>query len=506
MAEVLYHKEKPLGPKLELHIAPEGLALVGRGGKESLEYAPMGDIAGVTVTKRGRKACLTVSFGPLRPAWVLQSLPALSAQWAESVIGEELGAHKKRGRKEYTQKVPLDRLSDSCAAIMAGKDDHTAVDLCDFLLVQGVLHEVSDVHIDPYSEDVVVRFRLDGILRDVARLDSGIKPRLTARLKVISHLATFRKAIAQEGRAALKINGRTVDFRFSAIPTIHGEKIAVRVFDPAKSIFEISDLGMSSQMLADFEAMLMQPQGTILLTGPAGSGKTTTMYAALNFLRENRKSLSSIATVEDPVEYDLRVVNQTQVNSASGLTFANALRTVLRQDPEVIMIGEIRDRETADIAVQAGLTGHMILSTVHARSAAGVPLRLVDLGVEPYLLTSSLTAVISQRLVRKVCKSCAVEHNPTSEEVEKLGVASGERFYAGSGCDKCAGTGYAGRIGVFQLAPISQALRELVMKRCSITEIEAQIERDGTRTLLHDGLAKAKAGVTTLEELLRVIG
>lgn len=506
MTEVLYHKEKIIGPKMELHMASDGLVLVGCDGKESVDYAPLGDITDVAVTKRGRRACLTVSFGTLRPAWVVQRLPALSAEWAESVINEELGAHKKRGRAEYTQRVPLDSLTDSCKAIIAGKDNHAAVDLCDFLLVQGVLHEVSDIHFDPYSEDVVVRFRLDGVLRDVARLDSSIKPHLTARLKVISHLATFRKAIAQEGRAALKIDGRTVDFRFSALPTIHGEKIAVRVFDPAKSIFEIADLGMSAKMLADFESMLMQPQGTILLTGPAGSGKTTTMYAALNFLRENRRNLSSIATVEDPVEYDLQVVNQTQVNSASGLTFANALRTVLRQDPEVIMIGEIRDRETADIAVQAGLTGHLILSTVHARSAAGVPLRLVDLGVEPYLLTSSLSAVISQRLVRKVCKSCAGEHTPTSEEVEKLGVGSNEKFYTGRGCAQCGETGYAGRSGVFQLVPISQALRELIMQRCSITEIEAQIERDGTQSLLHDGLAKAKAGITTLEELLRVIG
>jgi type II secretory ATPase GspE/PulE/Tfp pilus assembly ATPase PilB-like protein len=389
---------------------------------------------------------------------------------------------------------------------MANENSHSVVDLCDFLLVQGVLHEVSDVHFDPYGAAVVVRFRLDGVLRDIVRLDSRIKARLTARLKVVSRLATFKKAVAQEGRAALKIGERTVDFRFSSLPTIHGEKVAVRVFDPAKSIFQIGDLGMSPQMLADFEGLLMRPQGTVLLTGPAGSGKTTTMYAALNFLRENRKNLSSIATVEDPVEYDLQVVNQTQVNSASGLTFANALRTVLRQDPEVIMIGEVRDRETADIAVQAGLTGHMILSTVHARSAAGVPLRLVDLGVEPYLLTSSLTAVVSQRLVRKVCKACVGEHVATSEEVEKLAITIDDKFYAGKGCDKCAGTGYSGRVGIFQLVPVSQAMQELIMRRCSVTEIEAQIERDGVTSLLCDGLSKAKGGITTLEELLRVIG
>ena len=506
MAEILHHRAGLLGPKIELHVAPEGLTLVGHGGPESVEFAPMRDVTSVDVKKHGRKANLTVSFGAARPAWALRGVPMISAQWAEALITEETAVLEKRGRPEYTQPVPMDKIPDACAAITTEKDGRAAVDLADFLLVQGVMHEVSDVHFDPYSDAVLVRFRLDGVLQDVLRLDPGIKHRLTARLKVLSHLATFRKSVAQEGRAALKIGDRTVDFRFSAIPTIHGEKIAVRVFDPAKSIFAIDELGMSGRMLSELQRMLMQPQGTILLTGPAGSGKTTTMYAALNYLRENKKNLSSIATVEDPVEYDLQVVNQTQVNNTVGLTFANALRTVLRQDPEVIMIGEVRDRETADIAVQAGLTGHMILSTVHARSAAGVPLRLIDLGVEPFLLTSSLTAVLSQRLVRTVCKSCVELYEPSAEETEKFGLDGGEKFTAGRGCAECANTGYAGRTGVFQLVPISEPTRELVIRRCALSELEKQFEREGTRSLVNDGLDKAKAGITTLEELARVLG
>lgn len=482
MAEILHVKQGLMGPKLELHIAPEGLTLV-QVGTGRTDYAPITDISNVIADKRGRVADLTVSFGELRPAWTLKGIPAASAQWAQSVITEERNALAKRERPEYSQPVPGNQIHDMCVQLLASGDGHAAVDLVDFLLAQAVLHGASDVHFDPYADAIVVRFRLDGVLYDVARLDPSVKRRLAARLKVVSKLATFRKSVAQEGRAALRIGERTVDLRFSSIPTIHGEKVAVRIFDPAKAIFALGDLGMNEQMLASLQRMLMAPQGTILLTGPSGSGKTTTMYASLGYLRENKRNLSSIATVEDPVEYDLQVVNQTQVNTASGLTFANALRTVLRQDPEVIMIGEIRDSETADIAIQAGLTGHLVLSTVHARSAAGVLLRLIDLGVEPYLLASSVTAVLAQRLVRKVCKECN-----------------------GKGCEKCGNTGYSGRTGIFQLLPISDEMRECVLKRKSLAELEQQVAAERVPSLLDDGQAKVRAGITTPEELTRVLG
>lgn len=506
MAETLRCKQGLLGPRTELHIAPEGLTLVGRTGSESAEYAPIADIASVTAKTRGRVADLTVSFGTGRPTWLIRSIPISSAKWAESVIIEECEALAKHSKQDYTRATPLNQMGDACARIVASGDEHAAVDLVDFILAQGVLHGASDVHFDPYSSAIVVRFRLDGVLYDVAVLDSAIRRRLSSRLKVVSKLATFKKSVAQEGRAALRIGDRTVDLRFSSLPTIHGEKVAVRVFDPAQMRFSLADLGMSSGMLNSLQKMLMSPQGTVLLTGPSGSGKTTTIYSSLKYLRENRKNLSSIATVEDPVEYDLQVVNQTQVNAASGLTFANALRTVLRQDPEVIMIGEIRDSETADIAIQAGLTGHMVLSTVHARSAAGVLLRLIDLGVEPYLLASSLSAVLSQRLVRKVCTNCAGQYVPTAEERERFGLKNDERFTIGTGCEHCAGTGYVGRIGVFQLLPISEQMRELVLRRSSLTELEKMVAEEHVQSLLDDGLAKARAGVTTIEELIRVLG
>ncbi|MCL5103856.1 MAG: GspE/PulE family protein [Armatimonadetes bacterium] len=506
MAEILYHKQGFLGPKLELHIAPEGLTLVGRGGKESVEYAPVAEISDVTIKPRGRKANVSIMFGGARPAWQLNGLAAPAAEWVEAVIGEEKSAADKQTTPAYSKKMLIDEVHAMCSNILSTSKEHAAVDLVDFLLAQGILHGASDVHFDPYSDSVAVKFRLDGVLSDVAQLDSGIKPKLTTRLKVVSRLATFKKSITQEGRAAVRMGSRTVDLRFSAIPTIHGEKVAVRIFDPAKGIFAIDQLGMGAEMVSTFRKMLMQPQGTILLTGPASSGKTTTMYAALTYLRENRKNLSSIATVEDPVEYDLQVVNQTQVNNTAGLTFATALRTVLRQDPEVIMIGEIRDRETADIAVQAGLTGHMILSTVHARSAAGVLLRMIDLGVEPFLLTSSVTAVLSQRLVRTICKSCAKDCVPTDEERERFGLKGSDRFYTGRGCEKCDHTGYSGRTGIFQLAPISDAVRDMVLRRCSLGELETQFGQEQIGTMLKDGLEKAGSGITTLEELTRVLG
>lgn len=506
MAEVLYHKTGLFGRGVELHIAPEGLTLVGRAGPESAEFAPLSDIEDVSVGRGRRRTDLTVSFGPSRPAWTLSRLPSDAAEWAQAVINEEKSAADKLERPEFNRADPLDWLDAQCQAILSARDGRATVELVDYVLAQGVLHDASDVHFDPYGDALVVRYRLDGLLHDVARLDASVKRQLTARLKVVSRLATYKKSIAQEGRAAARIAGRTVDFRFSSIPTIHGEKVCVRVFDPAKSIFALDALGMSPDTLDTFSGMLLQPQGLILLTGPSSSGKTTTMYASLNFLRANRKNLSSIATVEDPVEYDLQVVNQTQVNTTAGLTFAGALRTVLRQDPEVIMIGEIRDSETAAIAVQAGLTGHLIMSTVHARSAAGVLLRLIDLGVEPYLLASSVTGVLSQRLVRTVCESCAGPYEPTADEQAHFGLEGEGRYAAGAGCGACSGTGYTGRTGIFQLLPVTDEMRELVLRKASLAELEQQAQRERIRSLREDGLDKARAGVTTLEELRRVLG
>jgi type II secretory ATPase GspE/PulE/Tfp pilus assembly ATPase PilB-like protein len=327
------------------------------------------------------------------------------------------------------------------------------------------------------------------------------------RLKVVSKLTVFRHDVPQEGRIVAKAHGRSVDLRVSILPTIHGEKVTVRLFDPDRGLFDLQEIGFQPEMQEQFQSLLNASQGTLLLTGPSNSGKTTTLYAALRSLHDTHHSLSSIATVEDPVEYDLQVINQTQTNPAVGLTFAAGLRTVLRQDPEVIMIGEIRDQETAEIAIRAGLTGHLILSTVHARSAPGVFVRLLDIGVEPFLVASSVTGVLSQRLVRTICPDCAQPDDPSPELRAKFSLdGTSANFRRGAGCAHCHGTGFAGRTGIFELLVVTDALREKVLQKATVGELERQAREAGAATLADDGVAKAGAGVTTLDEVARVCG
>jgi len=296
-----------------------------------------------------------------------------------------------------------------------------------------------------------------------------------------------------------------VDVRTTLLPTLHGEKAVLRLFDPGRSVIRLGDLGMADATQKAWEELLQQPQGMLLLTGPSNHGKTTTLYASLQFLHENRRDLSNLCTVEDPVEYDLRVVNQTQVNHAAGLTFAAGLRTVLRQDPEVIMIGEIRDEETAEIALRAGLTGHLILSTVHAPSAAGVFARLVDLGCPPFLVASAVSGVLAQRLIRTICPECRQAAPPPADLLARWGLDASEGEWSrGAGCSACGGSGYRGRTGVFQLLRVNEAVREGVLAGQTTGELERLAGADAA--LREDAVAKAAAGVTTLEEVARVLG
>jgi type II secretory ATPase GspE/PulE/Tfp pilus assembly ATPase PilB-like protein len=296
-----------------------------------------------------------------------------------------------------------------------------------------------------------------------------------------------------------------VDVRVSMLPTLHGEKAVLRLFDPSRRLLDLDELGMSGAIRDRWRALLEQPQGLLLLTGPSNHGKTTTMYASLSHLHASRRDLSNLCTVEDPVEYDLRVINQTQVNNTAGLTFAAGLRTVLRQDPEVIMIGEIRDEETADIAVRAGLTGHLILSSVHAPSAAGVFARLVDLGVAPFLVSSSVSGVLAQRLVRRLCTECRQPAEPTPVQVRQLGLEGVQGEWARpGGCERCGGTGYRGRTGVFQLVVVDEAVREAVVEGRTTGEIDRLIGSGSS--LRCDALSKAAEGITSLDEIARVIG
>lgn len=485
-----------------LHIASEGMILLDSSGAV-VGTVPYEEVLQVETNGRGPRSSLRLELRGLG-RWVLEGIHPLQARYAAEMIREQVAAVERRNLPLYRQPQPLGKLPEICRSLL----DTAAwcpAEVLDFLLAQAVHHRASDVHLEPFPSELRVRLRVDGTLVDVAVIPLLWAPRLLARIKVLANLATYRTDTAQEGRFPLQLADRTVDVRASLLPTLHGEKAVLRLFDPARQILRLEELGMPEAVRSAWEALLGQPQGMLLLTGPSNHGKTTTMYASLQFLHETRRDLSNLCTVEDPVEYDLRVINQTQVNPTAGLTFAAGLRTVLRQDPEVIMIGEIRDEETARIAVRAGLTGHLILSTVHAPSAAGVFARLVDLGCEPFLVASAVSAVLSQRLVRTVCAGCRrpAEVFARQRALLRLGDREGE-WSRGEGCEACGGTGYRGRTGIFHLLRVTDAVREAIQAGRSTAEIEAIAgAADGLR---EDGLARAAAGITSLDELERVLG
>ena len=492
--------------RVRVYLAPEGIAITQRRAFSAWEHprlVPFGDVQAVQARRQGRRWAveLTLAQGPLAVAGLLES----EALWLAGLIGEELGMRARRADPRFTQRVPLERLPEEIKALLSAGERETA-SVVDLLLLQAVHHQASDAHFDPFHAALRVRFRIDGLLTDVAELPAALQPRVLARLKVLAKLAVFRHDVPQEGRTVVESGSRTVDLRVSVLPTIHGEKAVVRLFDSSRAIFRLNELGMSEQTLARYVDLIGRPQGTILLTGPANSGKTTTLYSTLSYLYEHRRNLSNIVTVEDPVEYDLQVISQTQTNPAMGLTFATGLRTVLRQDPEVIMVGEIRDAETAEIAVRAGLTGHLIFSTAHARSAPGVFARLVEMGAEPFLVASSVTGVMEERLVRRICPGCASEYRPDADALRRAGMraAADLRFVRGKGCDRCGGSGYAGRIGIFSLVVVDERIRDLVMAKAPLPALEEAARRTSPG-LLAEGREKVAAGVTTVDELLRVV-
>jgi len=497
-----------VGRGLEIHVAPEGLALTAGGrlvdGDAERHYADYAEVASAE-TGGPRGDALTVTFLDGRPAWKVAGMQPEQAAWAEEMITEAAEAVQQRDHPMYREMIELPRLEKEIAALGDPAAPRIGP-LIDLALVQAILRRASDVHFEPVGDRIQVRYRIDGALVDAGSLPLALRERLLGRMKVIAGMVTYRGDVPQEGRSTAKVAGRVVDARISVLPTIHGEKATVRLFDPQLAVMPIEQLGMTEQDVALFCELLSRPQGTILLTGPAGAGKTTTMYSALAHIHRQRRSLASICTIEDPVEHDLGIVSQTETDEQAGLTFAAGLRTILRQDPEVIMIGEIRDRETAGIAVQAGLTGHLILSTVHARSAAGVFARLIDIGVEPFLVASSVTAVVAQRLVRKVCEACAQPSQPDPELLRRIGMEPSPGLRAGAGCGQCGRTGYHGRTGVFQVLPVDGALRGLVLRGLPVAELEQEVTRLGVASLRQQALAKARDGVTTPEEVLRVLG
>jgi general secretion pathway protein E len=355
------------------------------------------------------------------------------------------------------------------------------------LLTQSLREGASDIHIEPFEQTSVVRFRIDGALRDVVRPRKAIHASLISRIKIMSQLDIAEKRLPQDGRITLRVGGKPVDVRVSTLPTGHGERAVLRLLDKEAGRLDLGHLGMSPGLLPQFDKMINQPHGIVLVTGPTGSGKTTTLYAALSRLNA---STTNIMTVEDPIEYDLVGIGQTQVNARIDMTFGKALRAILRQDPDVIMIGEIRDLETAQIAVQASLTGHLVLATLHTNDAASAVTRLLDMGIEPFLLSSSLLGVMAQRLVRKLCAHCKKQE--------------GNGQWHAVGCDRCGHTGYQGRVGVYELLETNEKIRAQIHNQVSEAEIRDAALRSGMKTMHDDGERWVREGITTEAELLRV--
>ncbi|MFQ5881985.1 MAG: GspE/PulE family protein [Candidatus Methylomirabilales bacterium] len=375
--------------------------------------------------------------------------------------------------------------------------------LIDHLLIRAVQEGATDIHVEPEEKVLHNRFRVDGILRQGPDVPKEIQGAVIARIKVMANLDIAETRLPQDGRITFHFGGREIDIRVSTFPTIRGENLVLRILDRGKLILGLEQLGFSPDHLALFKRTLMVPHGIILVTGPTGSGKTTTLYSALSYLNAEERN---IVTIEDPVEYEIPGIRQSQVNVKAGLTFANGLRHILRQDPDVIMVGETRDQETADIAIRAALTGHLVFSTLHTSDAAGAIPRLADMGAAPYLVSSSLLLVIAQRLVRIICMSCKEEATPDPTLLQRLGLQSkaGQlKFFRGKGCEKCGYTGYRGRVGVFELLRMTPEVSPLIMERAESTAIRRAARAQGMRTMLEDGLQKALRGVTTLEEVAR---
>ncbi len=384
------------------------------------------------------------------------------------------------------------------------------IKLVNVMILEALRARASDIHLESTPEGLRVRYRIDGVLHETSRSPRQYQAAVISRIKIMASLNIAERRLAQDGRIRLRLSDRELDLRVSIIPGLHGENVVLRILDRVAGVRELGELGMSAWVLGAFERLIRHPHGIVLVTGPTGSGKTTTLYGAIS--RINDPGVK-IVTVEDPIEYQVGGVTQIAVNPKTGLTFAAALRSILRHDPDVVMVGEMRDPETAEIAIQAALTGHLVLSTLHTNDAPSGVTRLVDMGVEPFLVSATVHAIMAQRLVRLVCPACAEPYDPPADALERarprgLNAHAPKRatFRRGRGCDACAGTGYRGRVGLFEVMEVSDEVRRLVLERAHASSISAVAVREGMRTLRQDGLAKVTAGLTSLAEVARLTG
>lgn len=389
--------------------------------------------------------------------------------------------------------------------IMDMANDAPIIRLVNTIIKQAIEDRASDIHIEPYEKKIIVRFRIDGILYQMFTPPKKYQNAIISRIKIMANLNIAENRLPQDGRIQLKISGKDIDIRISTFPTYYGERVVLRLLNKTDMSFELNSIGFSKDTLDSFENTIKKTHGVVLVTGPTGSGKSTTLYSVLSKLNDDEVN---ILTVEDPIEYQLQGVGQMQVHSKIGLTFSNGLRSILRQDPDIVMIGEIRDKETAEIAIQASLTGHRVFSTLHTNDAATGVTRLIDMGVEPFLITSSVNAIMAQRLVRKICPDCLETYKPTAKELKELGIKSTDlkdgKLFHGKGCESCLKTGYIGRVGIYELLTIDNDIRKLIISHSDSSLIKEQAVKNGMITLYRDGLNKAIQGLTTIEEVLRV--
>jgi len=429
--------------------------------------------------------------------------PVLStAEMIQSAIDQYYGS--QGSIKELAEALTPEKLEEKTRGVRGiaeATEEAPVIKLVNLIVAQAVKDRASDIHIEPEEGMVRVRYRIDGILHEAQGLPKHLQNVLASRIKVMAKMDIAETRNPQDGRIQLKMEGRNLDLRVSTFPTVYGENVVIRILDKSNVLLGLTDLGFSDKDLKDFNRVIQRPNGILLVTGPTGSGKTTTLYAALSSINSVERN---IITIEDPVEYEIPLIRQTQVNPRAGLTFSNGLRSILRQDPDVIMVGEIRDKETAEIAIQASLTGHLVFSTLHTNDAAGSLTRLLDMGVEPYLIATSVVAILAQRLVRVVCPYCKEKYMPSPEVFRDLNIKEKFETWRGKGCARCKNTGFTGRIGIFELLLVTDEIKELVTAKRPANEIKKSALSGGMRTLFDDGMQKIKDGSTTIEEVLRV--
>ncbi|MFH0771460.1 MAG: type II secretion system ATPase GspE [Candidatus Omnitrophota bacterium] len=424
--------------------------------------------------------------------------------------------HKHYGSEGETIKEVLDIFGEKMDIMTSGEEvsdiatlqelasKAPIIRLLNMILLQGVKEKASDIHFEPFEQDYRIRYRVDGVLYEIARPPKNLSLGLSSRIKVMANLDIAERRLPQDGRIMITIEGKCVDLRISTLPTIFGESVVMRVLDRSTVSLSLDEIGLLDDMKEKLRYLIQKPNGIILTTGPTGCGKTTTLYGAL---REINKIDYKVITTEDPVEYDIKGIIQVPINAKIGLTFATSLRHILRQDPDIIMVGEIRDIDTAQIAIQASLTGHLVFSTLHTNDAAGTITRLIDMGVETFLITSTLEAILAQRLVRKICQNCREEYMPEPDILADLGIspelAKTKKFYRGAGCVKCNNSGYKGRTGLYELLIMNEKVRSMVIDKAHTALIRKAAVESGMATLLEDGLNKVYSGITTVEEVLK---